>query len=641
VPQTDVLGTDDSLYPKSEQEHAELVTRVQEMFIAAESARRPYELKWKRFYKLFRSYVQRRQGDWRSKVFLPHVFFVIMTILPRLTAALPKMLAYPMEETDVDSANTLEELMEWAAQRSDLEMALITQQLESLIYGTGILKTKVIELKGFRMNREPVMNPIELAVEQAVMDPTTQQPLVDLNGQEMTETVNESLGETAAARRPGQPGVRDVQGRRAAVPRPCGRAGGPVQLLRGARGHEHRRRALRDPALLALAGLHRAAGEGRRVQAPGPRLRRGLVPGDGGSEVRARRRRRPVGANNDPTRKAHKIDEVWTDERVITVMDQRFILRVAENPYIHGQKPYIRTVDHLDPHCFWGIGEVEALEGLQDLMNALVNARIDNVKLLLNAMFIMDPDAVQDLRDLQIRPGGVIRVRSKDGLPVKEFLQRLDLGDVTASSFEETGEAERLMEKISGVNGYTSGGETTEGMNQTATGAAIISDQGNSRFSHKVRMAEITGYRRLAHQFGTLLQQYMPDEMTVRIQGPNGKFSFKPLTPESIAGGFDFDIEAESTTTTDTIRKDQSMSLFQTLAGVPGVNVDKLVEDLLVAFGKKDLESYKLQQMPMVDPATGMPMDPNAQIDPTTGQPLPTGQPDALAPPPVEMTAVA
>jgi hypothetical protein len=641
VPQTDVLGTDDSLYPKSEQEHAELVTRVQEMFIAAESARKPYELKWKRFYKLFRSYVQRRQGDWRSKVFLPHVFFVIMTILPRLTAALPKMLAYPMEETDVDSANTLEELMEWAAQRSDLEMALITQQLESLIYGTGILKTKVIELKGFRMNREPVMNPIELAVEQAVMDPETQQPLVGLDGQEMTETVNESIGDAPQLDDEGNP-VYEMS--KADVLLYRGPAAEPVDLFNFYVAPEA---TSIDDARYVIQRYWRSRDYIEQQVKAGAYKRPDHVSDEDWSQAMEDPkfdRAADVGLSgqsNDPTRKAHKIDEVWTDERVITVMDQRFILRVAENPYIHGQKPYIRTVDHLDPHCFWGIGEVEALEGLQDLMNALVNARIDNVKLLFNAMFIMDPDAVQDLRDLQIRPGGVIRVRSKDGLPVKEFLQRLDLGDVTASSFEETGEAERLMEKISGVNGYTSGGETTEGMNQTATGAAIISDQGNSRFSHKVRMAEITGYRRLAHQFGTLLQQYMPDEMTVRIQGPNGKFSFKPLTPESIAGGFDFDIEAESTTTTDTIRKDQSMSLFQTLAGVPGVNVDKLVEDLLVAFGKKDLESYKLQQMPMVDPATGMPMDPNAQIDPTTGQPLPTGQPDALAPPPVEMTAVA
>jgi hypothetical protein len=641
--QTDVLGTELDRYPKSEAEHNKLVSRVNDMFTAADNARRPYEVRWKRFYRLWRSYVQRRQGDWRSKVFLPHVFYIISTILPRMTAALPKMLCLPVEELDVDGARNMEDLLEWSAQRAELDPELICQVQEALMYGTGILKTKVIKQEAYRVDRQPQTVPTTMPFPVPVQDPSTGQPMTDLNGQPLTDQVTVDLGmDLPVMDDQGNP-VQDTT--RTKVLLYQGPAAEAVDLFDFYVAPEA---TSIDDARYVIQRYWRSRSYIEdQVKAGAYRKPEHLTDSEWDDAVTDPKNQRAseigmLGSNTDPTREGHMLHEVWTDDTVITVMDLKYVLRVADNPYAHGQKPYVRIVDNLDPHCFWGIGEIEIAEGMQDLLNALVNQRIDNVRLLLNAMFIIDTDAVQDLRDLQMRPGGVIRTRSVNGVPAKETVQRLDFGEVTSSAFEEAGEAERLLEKFTGVNGYTGGADPQDTMNQTATGAAIISDQGNSRFSHKVRMAEIMGYRRLARQFGTLLQQYMPDQMTLRVQGDNGAFTFKQLTPTDVAGGFDYDIEAESATTTDTIRRDQAMSLFQTLANDPLVNQQAIIEDLLRTFGKKDIQRYMAPPpAPMgqqIDPTTGQPV----QIDPTTGQPVQidptTGQPalpDATAAPPI------
>jgi hypothetical protein len=205
------------------------------------------------------------------------------------------------------------------------------------------------------------------------------------------------------------------------------------------------------------------------------------------------------------------------------------------------------------------------------------------------------------------------------------------MGDVTNSAYEEVASLEQMAEKISAVTPLTAGLDVPD-YNTTATGAALISEQGNTRFSFKVRIAELTGLRRLFRQYGSLIQQFTPEDFQLRIIGPDGRVDFQPIiAPQTDAqgnpvmdemgnpvmvnpleGAFDYDIEAESSTQTETVRKQQSLSLLQTLAAltkidpmtgqvVPVLNVDALAEDVLRAFDKKDIDRYMRpeQQMPM------------------------------------------
>jgi hypothetical protein len=241
---------------------------------------------------------------------------------------------------------------------------------------------------------------------------------------------------------------------------------------------------------------------------------------------------------------------------------------------------------------------------------------------------------VKDPNQLISRPGGGIAVNNEHGRPLDQVVARVDIGDVTGSSYEEVGSLIDLQEKISGVNGYTAGGDPAEAMNQTATGAAIITEQGNTRFTMKAKIAEMTGLRALFRQYAGLIQQFTPPDMTLRIIGDDGKIDWQPIDVAALEGAFDIDIEAESSTQTESMRKDSAMSLLQIGQnlvrpdGSPVLNLDALAEDVLRVWNKKDIDRYILQpQMPAIDPATGLPMG-EQQLDPALAAMMP-GAPQA------------
>lgn len=340
--------------------------------------------------------------------------------------------------------------------------------------------------------------------------------------------------------------------------------------------------------------------------------------------------------------------EFWTPKFMVSVAGEEaegILLRAVRNPFAHGEMPFIRVVDHIVPHEFFGVGELEPLEGIQDQLNAIWNARLDNIKLTLNKMYAVVADYMMDPNELVNRPGGVIRMR--EGLPLEQVFREIDTGEVTGAAYTEAGELMKMGDQATGVSPYQTG-QDSPAYNRTATGVALISEQGNTRFSFKVTLAEHTGYKHLMRQYAAVLQQFLPEDLVLRMkqgeverkmqmaqmaaqqqgqaamaagadpqmaQGlamnvmqqmmtdPNTGMPFDPMnawkkiTQDSINGRFDFDIEAESSTQTLSMRREQTLSLAQTAMADPYFKPRPIREDLLKEFGRKDPERYLYSDM--------------------------------------------
>jgi hypothetical protein len=304
---------------------------------------------------------------------------------------------------------------------------------------------------------------------------------------------------------------------------------------------------------------------------------------------------------SDPSQMVVEIHEFHYGQKLITMLNQSKVVRVEETPFEHGEYPFVRIVDHYQEHEFWGIGEIEPIQHLVELMNTEVNARIDNWKLILNAMFAVNIDHVADQRELVMRPGGIIRMR-EPGMPINQVMQRIELGDVTSSAYEEVQQTKDMIEMVTGVSPYTAGGDSPS-MNDTATGVSLISEQGNTRFALKMTLNELAGLKRLGRHFGSLLQQFLPEEVTIRIIGEAGAVGFRDVTQQSILGAFDYDIDSQSTTQTESIRREQNLSLLMSLAalvdpttGQPYLVIPELMADILRDTGHKDTDRYINQQ---------------------------------------------
>ena len=194
-----LYGEDEDLFPSDEDDQKKAVSWLQQRFIQAESARKPSEERWLRYYKAFRSYVApRKAGQWQSQAWMPISFYVIETILPRLAAQLPSAVVNPVGPNDVNPAKTMEEVLHWAEDKSELYLEQIKAVKSSLLYGTGILKIGYGEKKGYNIVDEPVMQETtaEVAtgedVDGAPIMQTVQtgvEPVLGEDGEPKTETV--------------------------------------------------------------------------------------------------------------------------------------------------------------------------------------------------------------------------------------------------------------------------------------------------------------------------------------------------------------------------------------------------------------------------------------------------------------------
>jgi hypothetical protein len=625
-------------YPATADAHTKILGWCLDSFQEAERHRQGLTKRWRRYELLYRMHVERRTNDWRSKVFLPIVFYVVETILPRMLAQLPEMVVKGVEEQDDEPARLMEQLLRWAAKRSGLQLELVKAYKSALKFGTGILKVYHAREVITRKVRVPEMAPVMQTLETPVIDPETGMPARDLDGVEMFEAIEEPQVDPMTGEPMEEPTGKEVWTTEEVV-RYDGPKAEAVDIFNfwfapEASSIEDSRyviqRVFRDTKYvedMLLAGTYRLPdGMTFKDATSGEHDERRQIESDldlGGSEH---------------VRKSAEILEIWTDDTQYTVLNRTAVVRVADNPFEHGRKPYVRIVDHFQEHSPWGVGEIEPLEGLQDEINALTNQRIDNVRLSIDQMFVYDPNMIPNKEDLVTRPGGGIRANSND-IPPNQVIYWLQTPDVTANAYNEVSEAERMTEKVSGVNSYTAGGDADAGqINQTATGASIIAETGNTRFAAKVEMAELTGLNPLAEMYGSILQQWAEDEMVIRIAGEYGAEQWVSITAEGIQGGFDYEIESQSSAVTESIRKEQSMSLLNLgsqivrVDGSPVFNVDALAEDVLVAWKVTNRQKYLLPPPPppMVDPTTGAPMDPAMAEQPALP---PTPTPEA---PPLE-----
>ena len=597
----------EDLYPSDEDEQQRISAWVRQRFLQADRARKPHEDRWLRYYKGYRSFVApRKAGQWKSQVWMPIMFYVIETILPRLAAQLPSAVVNPVGPEDVPAAKTLEEVLKWSEDKSELYLEQVKAVKSSLMYGTGILKVMYGEKKGYNIRQEPVMEEQvgQIAIGQNDIDgnplmqevPLEATPVLDEDGQPKTETVREEYltyqGPIAQAVDIDDffpdPVASDISDARYVIHRVY-------------RDRAHLEKMFKD-------GVYRRP------------------PDDAWESYMTKhammKRNSEIGLGGDSLPEQEKdlfpLLELWTDDFCVTVMGEEaegLLLRAQRNPYGHGEKPFVRIVDHIVPHEFWGVGGLEPIEGQQDAINAIWNSRIDNVKLAINKMFAVVMDYMVDPNDLVVRPGGVVRMR--EGLPLRDAFQEIDMGEITGSAYTEVQELERETEKATGVSPYQTG-QDSPAYNRTATGVALISEQGNTRFSFKVSLAEHTGYKRLVRQYASLLQQFVPPDLVIRIKGtpetqlvpdpmtgmptpfqdPTGGWTM--VTPDSISGRFDFDIEAESSAQTVSVRREQTLSMAAQLMQDPWIRPRKIREDLLKEFGRKNPEEYLFSDQEMM-----------------------------------------
>jgi hypothetical protein len=308
--------------------------------------------------------------------------------------------------------------------------------------------------------------------------------------------------------------------------------------------------------------------------------------------------------------------EYWTNDRVVTVLNDKILLRDDSNPYWHGKKPFVVTSGMPEPFQFAGASVVELMADLQEMLWSLQNQRIDGLRLLTNPIWLMRAD-LADIDLFEWAPGAI--------WPVEDTSQAKPL-EINPALANMTLDAEALikadLQNIPG--GALFSGADNQTIDQTtATGVSIVTSIAQKLVQAR-QMNFRYGQREIVEQVGQLLQQFMREPQIIEISGSGSEPSWLQVDPTHIQGRFDF---VADTADESTIRQERqaeaqaraaALTQIQQTSAIFGVVFDwkKIGIDTLEAFGVDDAETYILppqaqaaapqQQQPAGPPGQGV-----------------------------------
>ena len=248
---------------------------------------------------------------------------------------------------------------------------------------------------------------------------------------------------------------------------------------------------------------------------------------------------------------------------VFTMTGDGFLVDPTELPYAYGH-PFVMLRDFNVPDQFYPIGELEALEPLQNELNqtrsAMVRARKLDIRKYVAKKSALTPSAIDALKS--DRDNTVVVI--EEDVPLGDVIQPLPQINTRPELFQHSEQILNDFDRVSGVSEYQKG-QLPE-IRRTATEASIIQDAANARAADKLDTVQLA-CAQVGRRVLQLMQQYMTEQQTARITGdmptaqdpnqpqpqsqqlvtsPDGKQGWFKFSREDIQGEFDFSVEAGS-----------------------------------------------------------------------------------------------
>ncbi|OGO14234.1 MAG: hypothetical protein A2Y53_03770 [Chloroflexi bacterium RBG_16_47_49] len=167
-------------------------------------------------------------------------------------------------------------------------------------------------------------------------------------------------------------------------------------------------------------------------------------------------------------------------EDALIVVANDVVIRMGPNPYNHKQLPFARAVDVRRTHNFYGKGESELLDSIQEELNTYRRQLMDRAHLDIDKMAFVSRNETLDERDLIARPHGMVPVEDPTSIRFAEY------GDVPRSVEMLQDHLQADAVKVTGVEDRNQGLPTPS----TATEAAILKESTLKRVKMKLRFLE-------------------------------------------------------------------------------------------------------------------------------------------------------
>jgi hypothetical protein len=465
-------------------EERKTVKKIEKMFQAAKSYRSNYDHNWLDWYKMFRGKQWKEERpSYRNSAVFNLIFQAIQSQVPILTDSRPKFEYLPMEPQDREFAELMNQiaLSEWESKNYLYKETEVI--FEGHLYGTGISELVYDEEADngeggivyrskdvFYFFPDPDAESLEEKCDFVIVAEPMTVEKVKRRYPEKAKYIKSDIVETLDAVK------NDLQPARSRSP-------------------------VNDRLIMEGSGL-KLTEEQKKVTVICAYYRDDTVD---------EQEKREVGEDG--------LESVVYEQRLKypglrkTVIANGVVLADGPNEYDDGLLPYQRFINYVLPHEFWGVSEIEQLEGPQKTFNKLMSFVLDVLTLMGNPIWVVDHNSGIDPYNLTNAPGLVVEktpgseVRREAGVQLQPYvIQVMQL-------------VQELHNQISGAQ------DITRGINPSGvTAASAIADLQNAaqtRIRQKAR--NLDAYlQRLGEQFASRVMQFYTAPKVFRMTGHDG-----------------------------------------------------------------------------------------------------------------------
>lgn len=228
---------------------------------------------------------------------------------------------------------------------------------------------------------------------------------------------------------------------------------------------------------------------------------------------------------------------------LFTIINKCQIVQAEPLGANHGQHPVSVAEPNAFGHSFGQIGTADLNAPIQDLMSWMINSHIFNVRASLNNLFFVDPNRVEMDDFLDPQPGGIVRLKMTPfgNMDVRTFVQQMPVQDITRAHLQDFELIQRIGADLTGATDNMRGLQDSGGR-KTATEVRTSFEAGGSRLASRAMLYGAMCITPGASQMASNFQQYLSQEMELRVLGSDGREHSVRINPEGLEGDFFFPI---------------------------------------------------------------------------------------------------
>lgn len=232
-----------------------------------------------------------------------------------------------------------------------------------------------------------------------------------------------------------------------------------------------------------------------------------------------------------------KVDGKVQEARIL-VANGDVELECLPNPSWYKFKPFVAVPNVPRTNEFYGVPELLPVKGILKEANVLRNARLDNVNLSVNAMYVVDRAAGIKAQNLISRPSGVIFANDINGV------KRLDPPTTDPIVYREVTEIQQEAKDALGIlAGAPALTQAAKTFGRSATGVQYINNVSASRVALKTKLFGELMLKPLYRMMLMWDAQFILDEQWIRVSDPEAVNPFTILPPDAFQSAVDFKIK--------------------------------------------------------------------------------------------------